>query len=99
MSHQTIVKVDNVVLIDEEAREVDCSSMAPEIHVVQWYDDHGWIEFVNQPGAEFRVNEPIDSMAPFQDIIDEWSRAKQLSAFRSQEQLDAFIASQKPKAG
>jgi hypothetical protein len=71
----TIVKPDDIVLIDGEARRVNCSSVAPDISVIQWLDTTGWIEFDNQPGNQFRLNEDIDSIEPWQHLIDAWYAA------------------------
>jgi hypothetical protein len=72
----TIVRDDNTVLVDGKAKAVDCSSMSPDIRVVQWYDTHGSVEYVNLPGIqpdEYKANQPIDSMAEFQEILDAYA--------------------------
>jgi hypothetical protein len=49
----TIIPDDTVVMIDGEPVEgVDMASMPSEIHAVQWYGDHGEIEF-----RDFRPHE------------------------------------------
>ena len=69
----TIVPHDSLVLVDGKPKTIDCTSMSPDIHAVQWYDTRGEIEYVNTPGQpqdEYKANEPIDSMDQFQDILD-----------------------------
>lgn len=73
--HVVIVREDNSVTIDGETRAVDCSGMESIIRVVQWVDTSGWIEFVNNGSDPFRVNEPIEDLAPYQDLIDAWGEA------------------------
>lgn len=73
----TIIKPDSAVYIDGDARIVDLSTMAANIHAVQWSDDanKGWIEFAQDPFGPPVPNEDITSRAPYQPYIDEWYAA------------------------
>jgi len=70
----TIVRYDNMVSINGEPKPIDCSGLNTDISAVQWYGDHGHIEFVND-GADayhFRLNEEITDISRFQPVIDAW---------------------------
>ena len=68
----TILVSDNVVTIDGRPLGVDCSSIDPNIRVVQWYENFGEVEFVNDPEVGFRRNGRIDTWGEFDDVIDAW---------------------------
>jgi len=87
MTTVTIIRPDNYVLADtpegvQEARLVDCSSLPPEVSVVQWFGDHGWIEYVNdisqfgKPDFVFRANEPITDFEQYQPYLAAWAMTK-----------------------
>ncbi len=63
----TIIRNDNMVYVDGNPRVVDCSSLAPEVHAVQWYDTWGELE-ININGCH--SNTQIKDMSPFQALID-----------------------------
>lgn len=68
----TIVPAENRVSVQGMSETVDCSSY-DDISVVQWYGDHGEIEWWNGLGAEnLRINTAIDDISPFQHLIDAW---------------------------
>ena len=71
----TIVPSDNVVLVDGRGLKLDLTGYASldGIHAVQWNDDAGHIEYIATEVV--RLNEPIDSIDPYQDIIDAWTAA------------------------
>lgn len=63
----TIVVPDNLILIDGRPATADLSTLAAQgIHAVQWYDNHGEVEFI---GHE-KPNERIESLEPFQIYVD-----------------------------
>ena len=66
-----IVPDDGVVLIDGKGRVVDCSSVDRTIHAVQWYDDHGEIEYKTFDGVR-APNLAITDLSLFQIVIDAW---------------------------
>ena len=87
MAAVTIIRPDNYVVSDtpegvKEARLVDCSSLPAEVSVVQWFGDHGWIEYANdiskfgQPDFVFRVNEPITDFEQYQPYLAAWALTK-----------------------
>jgi len=69
----TIIPPDNAVYVDGKMLTVDCASIAQEIHAVQWTGSNGWIEYVNAPGSPVRLNEEIDTLDAFAQLIDSWS--------------------------
>jgi len=75
---ETIVRPDNIVVVDGVGLTVDCSGLDPAISVIQWDGAAGHIEYVNPPNAsEFKANTPIDDFEPYQKYVDAWHAAKQ----------------------
>jgi len=68
----TIIVPDDMVIVDGRPIPVDCSELNQNIRVVQWYDDHGEIEFDNAPGRNFRRNGRINDLSDFKSIVDTW---------------------------
>lgn len=73
----TIVVPDNRVIIDGEGYRVDCSSLVDrDIHALQWYDDHGELEFVTKridQVATRKGNVNVHDFAPYQHLLDQWA--------------------------
>lgn len=68
----TIIPGENRVSVEGMSETVDCSSYE-DISVVQWYGDHGEIEWWNGLGVKrLRTNTIIDDISPFQPLIDAW---------------------------
>lgn len=51
---------------------VDVSTVAVNVHAVQWDGVSGWIEFRESDGVK-PANETIDTIDQFQPVIDSWS--------------------------
>jgi len=64
---------DNVVIIDGNARKVNCESIA-ELHAVQWYGDEGEGEI--EYFMHGKPNETIKDVSRFQHLIDAYEVAK-----------------------
>lgn len=64
----TIIRDDNVVIIDGRALTVDLFDM-PLIHAVQWSGESGHVEQAGQPNAR------ITSLAAYQTWISRWNDA------------------------
>jgi hypothetical protein len=63
----SIIAVDNAVVIDGKYHISDCSGLVVDhIRAMQWYGDHGEVEFVDHVAP----NEKINDLAPFQPYID-----------------------------
>lgn len=63
----SINAADNIAVIDGEPCRSDCAELITSgISIVQWYDDHGEIEFIGhaQPNGE------ISDFAPYQSYVD-----------------------------
>ena len=62
----TIVRPDNVVLVDGKGLNMDLSRFRSlrDVRVVQWDGEKGHLEFNGRP------NEPIESMVPYQEVVD-----------------------------
>lgn len=68
----TIIPADTWVSINNEGyNKVDVSSLSSNIHAIQWFDDHGWIEIKNSDGLVVQ-NEEITSIDWLQPVIDSW---------------------------
>lgn len=65
----TIVRDDNLIIIDGRALNVDLSDMPSDLHAVQWSDDTGHVERQGLP------NQTIDSLGDFQTWISRWNSA------------------------
>jgi hypothetical protein len=66
----TIIRADNYVRINGRGLTIDCSSLDPNIHAIQWADTSGWIEYIAPPS-----DQNITDLSPYQAIIDAWTAA------------------------
>jgi hypothetical protein len=69
----TIIPSDNAIYGDGKMLTIDCTSIAHEIHAVQWSGSNGWIEYINSPGNAVRANEAIDTLDAFTQLLDNWT--------------------------
>jgi hypothetical protein len=75
----TIIKEDNIVTVDGESFTVDCSGLPVNFHALQWYGNHGEVEY-----APFQVerqwhkdpNITVADLALYQPYLDAWAAAK-----------------------
>lgn len=65
----TIIRDDNLIIIDGRQINVDLSDMPSDLHALQWYGDHGEIE------RQGMMNQPISSLADFMVWITRWNDA------------------------
>jgi len=69
----TIVPIDSVVCKDGEClHDIDLTWVPEEVHAVQWYDDHGEVEYVDLK----RINEEITSLGLFERAAELWDAKK-----------------------
>ncbi len=71
----TIIPSDNRVSVEGISETIDCSSvleMCADINVIQWYGDHGEIEYWNGPGSRIKMNTAFDDFEIFQHLVDAW---------------------------
>lgn len=73
----TIIKDDNKVLVDGVARTVDCSSLPPDFHALQWDGAEGEVEYrmtrCDHCGARSKKgNVLVSELSPYQTYIDAW---------------------------
>lgn len=77
----TIVKEDNVVLVESMALNIDCSSLPDDFHALQWYGTWGEVEFITDFSsfpATRKPNLTIRDLSPYKSIIDAWeAKARQ----------------------
>jgi len=83
----TIIPSDSVVSINGVAKQVDLSFMLPEIHAVQWYDDHGDIEYKNPFTGQMTENEAFADISRFQQAIDAWNAVPEPDPLVTSEQM------------
>lgn len=77
----TIVRDDNVVIVDREAHTVDCSSLPADFHALQWDGQRGEIEYralrCEHCGVRSKKgNEIISDLSQYQLYVDAWHAAK-----------------------
>lgn len=66
----TIIRDDNVVIVDGRALSVDLSGLPGNLHAVQWDGASGHIEY--NDGA---LNEPLTGISAFADVVAAWTAA------------------------
>lgn len=70
----TIVPIDRTIIVDGEGLteiEQDWSWISPDIHAIQWYDDHGEIEYIDN-----RPNERITELGNFFTAVQKLNSEK-----------------------
>jgi hypothetical protein len=79
----TIIVSDNMVSVDDRGfYPVDCAALAAEgKSAVQWYGEHGEVEFVTTVDPEKKIfvrapNELIDDVEPYEPYFEEWARVR-----------------------
>jgi hypothetical protein len=76
MTRITIIPSDSFCSVDGVGyRNIDMSSINPTIHAVQWYTDHGWVEYKPLETGEKQDNQWIDSIDAFQLVLEAWQEA------------------------
>jgi hypothetical protein len=99
MRTATIIPSDNIICIDGEGVTVDCSSVDEVIHAIQWnsLQRKGAIEFVDDdPHDGFKEpNKIIDSIQPWQLLINEAIAGIEKAKVKRAEQQAAFDENKK----
>lgn len=73
----TIIPSEGMVSIDNDPFfNLDMSSVASDIHAVQWNGQMGEIEYVVAEDGTKPANRTITSMDTFSAVIEEWGKAK-----------------------
>ena len=98
----TIIREDDAVYVDGVAHTVDCSTLAPEVHAVQWDGVRGEVEYrvtrCDHCGARTKKgNEIISDFTPYQKYVDAWQVVKSeadAAAAKGAEELAATVAEQ-----
>ena len=69
----TIVKPDNLMIIDQEPVTIDLTafSLPEHFHALQWYGNRGELEF-----DDGSPNQPIDNITAYQPLIDRYAELK-----------------------
>jgi hypothetical protein len=63
----SVIAADNVVVVDGKPMQVDCKSLRDlRISAIQWYDDHGEVEF----DRHHKPNETMKDYASLKKLID-----------------------------
>lgn len=67
----TIIPSDQFCSVDGVGfNGVDMTSVAPEVHAVQWYGTNGEVEIQNPVTGKMVSNDEITSLADFQAVLD-----------------------------
>lgn len=65
----TIVPIDNTVYLDNFVANIDCSSIEPSIHAIQWNGTTGEIEYKDVVTGKKTKNEEIEDINPYTSFI------------------------------
>lgn len=69
----TIVNKDGVMTIDGVTYPIDTTSLAENVHAVQWYDTFGEVEIKDIVTNKMVENRTITSIEEYQPLIDQWN--------------------------
>lgn len=77
----TIVKDDDIVIVDGEGFTVDCAKLPADFHALQWNGFAGEVEYRKTLCAHCGVsskkgNLVISDLAPYQAYVNAWHAAK-----------------------
>lgn len=78
----TIVKDDNIVIVDGVARVVDCSALPENFHALQWDGSRGEVEYAatrcGHCGARSKKgNDILSELGEYQVYVDRWKAAEE----------------------
>lgn len=73
--HVTIVRADNIVIVDGVSATVDCSGLSAHVHAVHWADTEGWIEFAPDADGRLGPNTKIVDFSPYKFLFERWRLA------------------------
>lgn len=70
----TVIVAEDRVNVEGFSESVNCSALFDEhVHVIQWYGDHGEIEYWHAPNATtFKAPKQITDFTPYQYLVDAW---------------------------
>lgn len=68
----TIIRDDNMVIVDGRALSVDLSGLPGNLHAVQWDGKAGHVEY-----NDGTPNEKLDAIMAWQSVVDAWEAARQ----------------------
>lgn len=69
----TIIPSDGFCSVDGVGFDgVDMTTVAPEVHAVQWYGTYGEVEVQNQVTGKMVSNDEITSLDDFQAVFDSY---------------------------
>ena len=88
MAKVTIITTDSAVYVDNYwISEMDVSSVASNIHAIQWDGSNGHIEY-----NDGKTNEEITDISPYQSLIDDHATKKAEQEAANQAEADALQA-------
>jgi hypothetical protein len=99
----TIIRDDNVVLVNGEGYTVDCKDLPADFHALQWDGVGGEIEYsmIVCDHCKTRSKKPnamVTDLAPYQKYVDQWQAAKVHSdAERAAAEAAAIAAQEQAK--
>jgi hypothetical protein len=72
----TIIAEENRVNVEGQSKTVDLTTLAEDIHVVQWHGTVGEVEFkTDYIEGTRKHNESISDFTPYQKFVDAWTAA------------------------
>lgn len=84
-----IAASDDKICMRDEFYDVDCTRLRDMgINAVQWYGEHGEIDYIQTPGQPFRLNDQIDDLTMFEPELNEWPGAREKKLKADQEIQD-----------
>jgi len=75
----TIIRRDNIVIVDGEPRSVSCAALPEGVHAIQWHGTYGEVEFEPHlvDGVMHKVhNKTITDLGVFQQFAEAWNAAR-----------------------
>lgn len=89
----TIIPSDQFCSVDGVGfNGVDMTSVAPEVHAVQWYGTHGEVEIQNPVTGKMVSNDEITNLDAFQSVLDSyWAIRTAYEAEEAQAQAEQQI--------
>ena len=81
----TILKDDDVVIVDSVGAKVSCKEIPAYVHAIQWDGARGHIEFKHAPDGSHVANVPIQHVENYAFLIDRWRVARSEAAIADKE--------------
>lgn len=71
----SIIPDDLAVYVDGKRALVDMKGIPAEVHAVQWYGDHGWVEFKRNRNGQ-KDNKMITGLGAYAKFLTRWKEVR-----------------------